>query len=133
MPRSKALPEYLFPDLLWTYHAQSRYDDAGAFDEAVREYNAEFDGEWKPAARDLPVRAVRVSYEGVSSPDAPEYEPLSVTLTADDAAGFTNLELFLKLHNAVVGHLADVDHCFFEGLSLVDGGEVPHYELMQGS
>lgn len=132
-PSAKHPPEIL-PDLPWSFHDGRRYEHMGAFDAAVRRYVDEFGGTWRPADRALAATRVRVCYEGVSHPDAEEYEELEVTLTSDDARGFTNLELFFRLHNAVVGHLSAVDHCFFEGLVLedvVDG--VPRYEMTQGS
>ena len=62
-------------------------------------------------------------------------EPV-VTLTADDGASFTAGELLFKLHNAVVEHLRENDHHFFEGLTLTgwdQDGKVPVYQLGQGS
>ena len=134
MSTAAKLPHDILPDLPWSYHDQKRYADTRAFDAAVREHVEEVGGTWHPTGRALAAASVRVRYEGVSHPDAEEYEQLEVTLASDDPRGFTNLELFFKLHNAVVDHLSAVDHCFFEGLVLeevVDG--TPLYEMTQGS
>ena len=133
MPASGKPPRTLLSRTFWSYHDREAYADAAEFDAAVREYQ-DGDGEWTPETRALDATSIRVSYHGVPSPDAEAYEDYTVTLSSDDPRGFTHLELFHKLHNAVVAHLNAVDHCFFEGLELQDvEGGIPHYEMAQGS
>ena len=134
MPPAAKPPHDILQDLPWSFHDQQRYADPRAFDAAVRRHVDAIGGTWHPTDRAIAATSVRVRYEGVTHPDADEYEEMEVTLASDDPRGFTNLELLFKLHNAVVDHLSAVDHCYFEGLVLedtVDG--TPLYEMTQGS
>jgi hypothetical protein len=64
-----------------------------------------------------------------------QIEPV-VTLTAENGAAFSVGDLLFQLHNAVVAQLKNLDHHFFEGLTLVvqqSGEQPPLYRLWQGS
>ena len=58
---------------------------------------------------------------------------------ADDGAAFTAGELLFKTHNAFVGMLRQMDHKYFEGMTLVQAGfsdperRIPRYDLDLGS
>jgi hypothetical protein len=110
--------------------------DPAAFSEQVRQYQIENTGEdiwWRPAACVIPRPKVQVIY---SVPERGAPVERSVTLEADNGAWFTAGELLFKLHNATAEGLRGADHCFFEGLGLLErteGWEVLVYILYQGS
>ena len=88
---------------------------------------------WRPDAIIIPAQRVAVRYRCWQGKE--QIEPM-VTLEADDGATFSVGELLFKLHNAVVEKLREIDHHFFEGLTLagwVEDGKVPLYQLRQGS
>ncbi len=123
---------------LWSFHGGEQFADAGEFNRRVSEYHVQVTDEdtWDPGEVVMPLPRIRVKYFGVESPEDEDYTDFVLDLQADDGAQFTAGELLLKLNNSVAPHLAEADHCYFEGLFLTEEvGEdgVPVYEMMQGS
>lgn len=133
-------PDELLSDVMWRYWEEAPYPSQSALVDAVERWNSR-DADaapfrWDSDAVLLRAPRVRVTYFGLTNPDDDEYQDLEAELVSDNGAGFTSGELFFKLHNAVVNHLNQADHCYFEGLVLAeesDSGEVPTYEMQQGS
>lgn len=115
------LPKSLMSKIAWSITRET-YATEADFDRAYRDYcERVFDRE-RPLNEGvaLPVATVRIQYHCWRGER--EVEPVA-TLTSDDPAGFTELELLFKIHNATVEDLRGMDHHFFEGLSLGKAGD----------
>lgn len=132
-------PPQLLPDVIWRFWQESPYDDQTTFAARVTKWGrnvaADPSYDWEPDAVAIRAPRLRIKYFGANAQDDFEYADYEVTLASGDGRAFTNAELFFRLHNAVVQHLHGVDHCYFEGLKLVDDSEArePIYEMGQGS
>lgn len=116
-------PQNLLSDLCWTF-VGTKFEDQEVFNQAVQKYqleicpDEEIELRWKPDERLLPdIKRVELLYEGVDW-EVNALDEKTLTLTSDDEKGFTALELLFKIHNAVVEELNDIDHHFFEGITL---------------
>ncbi len=128
------LPSHVLYEVSWVFRG-AVFSDRTVFDAAVSREQAEADCPWRPDDI-LPCPQLKVSYWGVVNPGDVEYTQCTAELTSDNGEYFTAAELLFKVHNAVVHHLRDADHQFFEGLSLSRGrgrGGTPMYEMQQGS
>lgn len=132
-------PQYLLRDVYWSFEG-GVLPNVESLSHAVSEQMADSDAPgdaWEPDRIVLTRRSVRIKYFGVVTPDSAEYEEnLVVELTAVGGTGFTAAELLFQLHNAVVDHMQDADHRYFEGLTLITPGsdtDPPLYEMEQGS
>ena len=131
---AKELPLRAMRDVCWSFTG-SPFVTREEFDASVRHDQIRFrkKDSWRPDAIIIPAPRVAVRYMCWQGDE--QVEPV-VTLEADDGVRFPAGELLFKLHNAVVEQLREIDHHFFEGLTLagwVDDGKVPLYQLGQGS
>jgi hypothetical protein len=132
-----ALPERLMRNVLWAFSGPT-YDTLESFVAEVWRYQEAVlevvtpEQRWRCDELVLPVSRVRVGY--LCWRGARQVEPV-VTITGA-GPGLTAGELLWKVHNAVVGDLRELDHKFFEGLTLGHRGsaaEGPRYHLSLGS
>ena len=128
------LPLRVMGDVCWSF-VGSPVASREEFDARARQYQMRIRkrDSWRPEQVIIPGKRIAVQYMCWQGDE--QVEPV-VTLDADDGESFTTGELLFKLHNAVVEQLREIDHHFFEGLSLagwLPGGEVPRYQLRQGS
>ncbi len=128
------LPKSLMSKVAWAF-TKGPYPTPEAFAQAFRGYNERIFGEDRPLNDGvaLSVATVRIQYHCWRGDD--DVEPV-VTLISDDPAGFTEMELLYKSHNATIEDLREMDHHFFEGLSLGKAGDEenpPLYRLRLGS
>jgi hypothetical protein len=125
------------PELLWgvswVFRGQP-FVDRAAFSAAVAELQSPEHGVvWRPDEVVLRSARVRVS------PDVAWYltdDHPTVEFVADNGESFTAGELLFKIHNAFVADLRQMDHQYFEGLTLdeeQESGEPPLYNLDLGS
>lgn len=133
-PAVPALRPGVLGEIRWRL-GRSPCSNPAEFSEEVRQYQIEITGEdtWRPTACVIPRPRVQILY---SVPERGEQVECSVTLESDNGTWFTAAELLFKLHNATAESLRGADHCFFEGLGLLErteGWEVPVYCLLQGS
>jgi hypothetical protein len=119
--------------VVWSFDATS-YATRAEFEAAVIAHHAKIvethQGRFEPAAIAIPAATIVIGYEAVrgeSLAPAP-----SLTLHADDPSGLQQGELLWKLHQALVAEQLG-DHHFFEGLSRTGEGDLPSYQLHQGS
>jgi len=134
MDTSTSVPVELLSDVPWSFSGQP-HSSCEAFSVAIGEYLSRIgqSGVWNPDALVLAQPKVLVTYSCWRGDE--EFDPV-VELTSEGVAGFTASELLFKLHNAVLGDMAETDHHFFEGLRLNSKpvGEVPPlYIVQQGS
>jgi hypothetical protein len=127
-------PNTVMGDVLWRFDG-SRFDDQSHFSYAVRQYQVDVANEdnWSPDKIALSVAKVRVKYR---TWEAGEEIDTMVELSSENGRDFTALELLFKIHNAVVDPLREVEHHFFEGLTLDSKPSTkapPRYVLNQGS
>jgi hypothetical protein len=128
------LPERVMGEVLWSFNS-APFADRAAFDARVRQYQIMIRKEdtWQPGRVVLPCGRIRLGY--TCRQGGEQVFPV-VELTSDDGTSFTAGELLFKVHNAVVEQVREIDHRYFEGLSLTGRpapGEVPLYHLLQGS
>ncbi|MGL6073945.1 MAG: hypothetical protein ACRC8S_07275 [Fimbriiglobus sp.] len=128
------LPVRVMNDVCWSFigSVTASFDD---FNERVRRYQIRIreQDSWRPNAIVIPCTRVAVRYMCWQADE--QIEPI-VILEADDSSGFSAGEFLFKLHNMVVEQLREIDHHFFEGLTLagwLEEGRVPLYHLRQGS
>ena len=131
---AKELPLRAMGDVCWSFIG-SPFVTRDEFDGRVRQYQIRIRKKhsWRPDAVIIPAPRVAVQYRCWQGDE--QVEPI-VSLQAEDGAMFSAGELLFKLHNAVVEQLREIDHHFFEGLTLagwVEDGKVPLYQLRQGS
>lgn len=131
--RDGPYPPTLLQNVSWTFRGPD-FADRAAFDAAVAEFQDPERGEvWRPAEVVLHADRVRVS------PDVAWYltdEHPTVELVADNGRSFTAGELLFKVHNSFVAELRQMDHQYFEGLTLsedLEPDEPPLYDLDLGS
>ena len=128
-----AYPDELLSDVSWTFRGHV-FADRATFDAAVAECQSDDSGEvWRPNEVILHAPRVRVSPDvhWHLTDDHPTAE-----FAADNGASFTAGELLFKVHNRFVSELQQMDHKYFEGLTLDEDshpGETPVYELDLGS
>jgi len=132
--KDSSVPEALLLDVYWAFRCEP-YPTREAFVRAVREYLKDIGGEtasWRPKQIVLQAGRVGVCYGANDTQETGR----TFELTAENQKHFTMGELLHKIHNSVVNELRSEDHCFFEGLDLVDElwkKGVPLYELALGS
>jgi hypothetical protein len=126
-------PPELLSGVSWVFRGPA-FDDRATFDAAVAEVqHPGRKGLWRPENVVLHTGRVRVS------PDVAWYlteDHPTVELAADNGESFTAGELLFKVHNAFVAHLRQMDHKYFEGLTLDEDqelGKPPLYNLDLGS
>jgi hypothetical protein len=136
MPDATQFPPRLLSEAIWRFWEEDPYEDQSIFTARVTEHGRRViqpgPYDWAPDAVAIRTPRLRVKYFGADPEDDFEYANYEVTLASSDGREFTNRELLFKLHNAVVRQLRTVDHCYFEGLELVDTAS-PIYEMQQGS
>ena|SRR5579859_3812209 len=130
---SVSAPKQLLLDIAWSFIGE--HLSRAEFDAAVLEDQREFasDTAWLPEQIAIDVPRIHLRFK---CPRQGEYEDQIIEIAADDGKCFTQGELLFKIHNAVVEELRDVDHHFFEGLTLYRPpmDEIPPlYDLRQGS
>jgi hypothetical protein len=123
--------------VLWAFRGKP-VATVGEFDELVRAYHLAIlksAERWHPHDLVLPFGKVVVTYEYWVDADAGAKQVVgNVDLESPDGKSFTAVALLLKLHNAVIEHLNEMDHQFFEGLAFSGwSGDIPVYELRLGS
>ncbi len=139
MPDLPHVPPSLLTGVIWCFWREEAYADPSTFNARVSEYGTDLcepePYSWDPSAVAVRVPRIRVKYFGSDPEDAHEYAVYEAVLESPDGKAFTNGELLFTLHNVVVHHLREVDHCHFEGLELVgtSGAGEPVYEMHQGS
>jgi hypothetical protein len=131
------LPAELMHGIAWSFFGREPVEEQHALEALVAAYQIELGAtdRWRPSDVAIEVPRIRVRYFGVNPDDPDEYTDYEAELSSANGQSFTNGELLFKLHNRVVGHLRDADHCYFEGMRLVEpaGEEPPLYEMIQGS
>jgi hypothetical protein len=132
-PREQSPPPELLWGVSWTFRDEP-FTDRAAFDAAVAEFQDPDSGEvWRPDEVVLHAARVRVS------PDVDWYlteDHPTTDFTSDNGESFTAGELLFKVHNRFVTELRQMDHKYFEGLTLDEDqepGEPPLYGLDLGS
>lgn len=128
------LPKSLMSKVAWSF-TKEPYPTREAFAEAYRDYCERVFGGERPLNEGvaLPIPVVRIQYHCWRGNN--DVEPV-VTLTSDNPAGFPELELLYKIHNATVEDLRGMDHHFFEGLNFGNPGNEenpPLYWVRLGS
>ena len=134
----RELPAALMHEVAWSFFGGELLEEQDDFEAQVSAYHEEVaaSGSWRPSEVAINVPRIRIKYFGVGPDEPDEYVDYEVELLSADGRSFTNGELLFKLHNAVAGSLRDADHCYFEGLELIEpgvGGGPPLYEMRQGS
>ncbi|NHZ81965.1 hypothetical protein F2P44_22195 [Massilia sp. CCM 8695] len=129
-----ANPKTLMRDCCWSFSG-SIFTDRKVFEAEFEAYQKDIRGiaSWDPGHLELQAPQIRVQYECWEGDD--QIEPI-VTLSAADGVAFSAGELMFLLHNAVVEQLDDIDHHFFEFLTLAsqqENGTPPLYRLDCGS
>jgi hypothetical protein len=128
------LPKEVLPRAYWSFSG-APFAERAAFDEKVRQYQMTIGGQdtWQPEQIVIPYPRIRVFYMCWHGDE--QVEPV-IELVSDNGEFFTAGELLFKVHNAVVEQLREINHHFFEGLSLHSrqtAGMPPLYVLRQGS
>ena len=129
------LPSRIMGDILWAFRGKP-FASKKEFVEAVKDYHLRIvksAERWTPEELGISRPKVRVQYMCWRGAD--QVEPV-VLVESDNGASFSQGELLYKIHNEVVADLRDMDHSFFEGLSLhkqPPKGEAPLYFLSLGS
>jgi hypothetical protein len=129
--KEEDLPRKVLAGLSWAFGGPT-FPSRGEFDAAVRA-SAHDEDTWAPDEVVIPRPHVKVMY--ITWVGDEQVEP-EVDLTTDDGGPFTAGELMFKLHNAITAAVSNIDHRYFEGLTLmraVDPNEVPLYHLRQGN
>jgi hypothetical protein len=130
---SQTIPPVVLPRVQWAFKG-APFRTHSIFDKAVRAFQVEHGSstdEWEPGA--TAVRAPRLVVE-YTAPDASAWTTQRVQLTARNGECFTNGELLLQIHNAVVEQLRNTDLVYLQGIELVTaaGSEgAPVYRLRQ--
>lgn len=132
------LPAELMTEVAWSFFGREPLEGQRDFEALVAAHQEELGapGRWRPSEVAIGVPRIRIRYFGVDPEDPEEYADFEAELSSANGQSFTNGELLFKLHNKVVGHLRDAEHCYFEGLRLVGpaaGEGPPLYEMIQGS
>ena len=124
-------PQEIMADVPWIFE-EPKFSSQAEFVDAVHQYHRDMEvAEWQPETIVLRCLRVRVEHDY-----GEESEESSAEFTADSPIAFTEGELLFKAHNAFVEQLQDLDHCFFEGFSLLEqpeSGAPPVYEIDLGS
>ena len=125
---SNNFPQSLMKDVYWSFGGKV-YHSQVEFDEKVRHYQLDIKekDDWHPAKIVLSCATINVIYEFWEEED--EVEKV-VEISATNGEFFTAGELLFKIHNLVTEDLSEMDHKFFEGLSL---DKPPTYWLSLGS
>jgi hypothetical protein len=129
-------PKELMTDLNWGFYG-GKYESREKFICEVTDYNNNLDNEWIPDEIVLSHANVTIQYSWWDEGEDDDIEE-DFNLVSDSQLGFTAAELLYKIHNHVVDKLEDVDHHFFEGLTLFEGENYSNpnallYFLNQGS
>jgi hypothetical protein len=132
-PRA-ALPNQVLGGVYWSFIG-APFADRADFDDEVRRYQIDIGGKdtWQPDEVVIPCHRIRVVY--MCWQGGEQIEPV-IDVASDNGVSFTAGELLFKLHNAVVEQLRDINHHFFEGLSLhphQSAQKPPLFILRQGS
>jgi len=125
---SEEFPKSIMKDVYWSFGGQV-FESQKEFNEKIRQYQIDIKekDDWHPAKIVLRCPAINVIYEFWEGDD--EVEKV-VEISANNGEFFTASELLFKIHNLVTENLREMDHCFFEGLSL---DKPPKYWLSLGS
>lgn len=124
------LPLQVMGNVCWSF-VGSPVASREEFDVRVRQHQIR--ASWRPEQVIIPAKRIAVQYMCWQGDE--QIVPV-VTLGAENGESFTAGELLFELHNAAVEQLWEIDHHFFEGLSLkgwIEDGKVPVYQLRQGS
>ncbi len=132
------LPAELMPEVAWSFFGGELLAEQDVFVARVSAYHEKVgaSGRWRPSEVAITAPRIRVGYFGVDPDEPDEYADYEVELSSTGGESFSNGELLFKLHNAVAESLRDADHCYFEGLELVEpgaGDSPPLYRMRQGS
>ena len=110
------LPHEVMFDVVWSFTG-TVYPCRNDFEQIVQQYQSEIAGNDKWSADQVVLRAPNVRIVYTLHEGGGDLEQV-VELDCDDGKAFTAGELLYKVHNSVVKKLRDLDHHFFEGLSL---------------
>ena len=127
-------PQKIMYDLYWSFHGE-KYQSRRKFDEEVRQYQIEITGIDSWENNEIVLRSPRVRIEYFRLENRFYHEEL-IAIESDNGEFFTAVELLFKVHNAVVEHLRELNHHFFEGFdlkSIRSQDNLPLYHLCQGS
>ncbi|MES3019946.1 MAG: hypothetical protein V4857_00010 [Pseudomonadota bacterium] len=125
-----SLPRDIMRGISWSFIG-NRFADVHAFTAVLDDYQAAIDG--KGSSLDttvLPCARVLVLYRNGGDDDG------VLELKAGNGVGFTARELLFQIHNGIVDEVCDLDHHFFEGLSLNSypvAGYPPVFKMRLGS
>ena len=73
---------------------------------------------WNPTELVLPnIKTITLWYEGLDE-EAEALDEKSIELKTENPVGFSALDLLYTIHNAVVTEMNEIDHHFFEGITL---------------
>lgn len=114
-------PDSLLADIPWVLN-DTAFDSVEALVKAVSEYYAELEMEedWEPGKTAIDATTLTIITEDHDD------EEFSFEVKRDGQS-FSNGELLFKVHNGFAQLIKDGvelgDHCFFEGLSLVDASQ----------
>jgi len=109
-------PKELMSSIYWGFYG-GKYKSLKEFNNAVDEYNNEFDVKWNPNEIVLATSHVTIQYSYWDYEFEEEIE-VFFDLTADNTVSFTAGELLFKVHNQVVDNLENGPHHLFEGFLL---------------
>jgi hypothetical protein len=125
---SEEFPKNLLRDVYWSFGGQA-FENQAEFSEKIRQYQIDIKekDDWEPENVVLQTPLINLIYEFWEGDEEVEKR---VEITADNGESLTAGELLFKIHNLVTENLREMDHCFFEGLTL---DKPPTYWLSLGS
>jgi len=130
MSNDTNLPEALMQDLPWAFYKE--YSDAQSLLSDLESYHQTNLGTALAIdTKAVVIAAAKIVIQYDITPDAydAEKEAMELVLKADNAKGFTALELLLKLNNEAGIKVIDFEHHFFDGLvyETTDNSEYADY------
>lgn len=133
----KQMPHTILPDLAWSF-SRDTPESIVEWEEALSAYEEDVG---MPVEREslwlmLPVRALDVQYTYWVVGNNNERQPKSKVVSVRASRLLSCSEILFEVHKASHAELEDQDHCFFEGLELLDEvfeKDVPAYKLLLGS
>jgi hypothetical protein len=130
-------PENILPDVAWSFR-QALPENYSAFLFELNQYAKEIGAALREVelSSKLPFSFVDIRYEyGVQSPTG-VWDDVVKILRLRPSEAMTRGELLYEIHRACHAFLKDQDHCYYEGLWLLNEENeqgIPFYEMYLGS
>jgi hypothetical protein len=131
------LPRNVLPDLAWSFKEPTQANPS-LFLASVRAYGESIKAPVAEAELQtrFPLNALDIEYSYAKRLESGEWVDVPVKIRIRRSSPPTYGELLYELHTASAEALRDQDHCYFEGLVLLDRQNesgIPVYELYLGS